>query len=361
MKILHVETGRHLYGGAQQVIYLANGLIRRGIDNILVCPPDSGVDIAAREAGIDVMNLRCAGDHDLAFAFRLRQRVLSEKPDVMHCHSRRGGDFLGGLAATGASVPAVISRRVDNPESPLIAGLRYRPFRKIVAISEAVADILRDTGLDDDRIAIIRDAVDTERLLVPADHASFRAEFALADTDVVAAAIAQLIPRKGHRYLLEAIAQIRNRHPDLKLIVFGQGPLENELRELTARLGLGGIVQFAGFRQDLDNYLNCLDLLVHPAVAEGMGVATLKAAAAGVPVVAFAAGGLREAVVDGETGILVAPKDVDALGGAIAKLVGNQALRRQFGDAGRARMQSDFSIEAMVEDHVQLYESILNG
>jgi len=361
MKILHVETGRHLYGGAQQVVYLSNGLRQQEIDNILVCPPDSGVDHAARKAGIKVANLKCAGDYDLAFAFRLRQLVLSEKPDIIHCHSRRGGDFLGGLAASGTDTPAVISRRVDNPESALIANLRYRPFCRVIAISEAVASALLETGLDADRLTVIRDAVDAGQFSTRPDHESFRAEFGLSDSDIVAAAIAQLIPRKGHRYLLEAMAQIKASHPDLRLIIFGQGPLETELRERTVRLGLGGTVQFAGFRQDLDDYLACLDLLVHPALAEGLGVATLKAAAAGIPVVAFSAGGLREAVEDGKTGLLTPPKDVEALAAAMTELAESPDLRRRFGDAGRARMQSEFSIHAMVDDHMQLYESVLNG
>ncbi len=360
MKILHVETGRHLYGGAQQVIYLAKGLGERGFDNTLVCSPGSGVDIAARDADITVANLNCAGDHDLAFAFRLRQRVLEEIPDIIHCHSRRGGDFLGGLAATGTSIPAVISRRVDNTESSLIAGLRYRPFNKVIAISQTIAEVLRKAGIDEDRLTVIRDAVDSELVMALPDQDAFRDRFGLSETDFVAAAVAQLIPRKGHRYLLEAVAQLKGRFPHLKLIIFGQGPLEAELRERTAKLGLGGNVQFAGFRQDLDDYLACLDLLVHPALAEGLGVAALKAAAAGVPVVGFAAGGLTEAVADGETGLLVAPKDVEALGTAIARLIENPELRRTFGDAGRARMQHEFSIEAMVDDHVRLYESILS-
>lgn len=360
MKILHVETGRHLYGGAQQVVYLARGLNRAGVDNTLVCSPGSGADIAARDAGVSVANIDCAGDHDLAFAFRLRQRLLDEQPDILHCHSRRGGDFLGGLAATGTAVPAVVSRRVDNPESKLIAGFRYRPFRKVIAISKSVAAALRAAGLDDHRLTVIRDAVDTERFVVAGDKAWFRREFGLIDTDIVMAAVGQLIPRKGHRYLLEATARLKPGHPDLKLIIFGQGPLETELRERTAGLGLGGVVQFAGFRRDLDDYLACIDLLVHPALAEGLGVAALKAAAAAVPVVGFAAGGISEAVAEGETGILVAPKDIEALGIAIARLVENPALRRTFGEAGRARMQREFSIESMVDAHLQLYESILN-
>ncbi len=360
MKILHVESGRHLYGGAQQVIYLAKGLSERGIDNTLVCSPGSGVDIAARDAEITVANLNCAGDHDLAFAFRLRQHVLEKSPDIIHCHSRRGGDFLGGLAATGTSIPAVISRRVDNTESSLIAGLRYRPFNKVIAISQTIAEVLRKSGLDEDRLTVIRSAVDTGRFLDAPDCAAFRGQFGLSDTDFVIAAVAQLISRKGHRYLLEAVAQIKGRYPNLKLIIFGQGPLETDLRERTAKLGLGGSVQFAGFRQDLDEFLACLGLLVHPALAEGLGVAALKAAAAGVPVVGVAAGGLSEAVADGETGILVAPNDVGALGTAIARLIESPELRRSYGEAGRARMQREFSIGSMVDAHVQLYESILS-
>ncbi|MFQ6005493.1 MAG: glycosyltransferase [Woeseia sp.] len=360
MKILHVETGRHLYGGAQQVIYLAAALDRQGIENILVCVPGSDIDIAARDTGIRVSNIECAGDHDLAFAFRLRLRLMDESPDLIHCHSRRGGDFIGGLAAAGTPVPAVISRRVDNAEPALIAGLRYRPYRKVIAISESVASALRDSGVDDDRLVVIRSAVDTDRFAKPPDCDAFRAEFRLSDGDFVVAAIAQLIPRKGHRFLLEAAADLMGKYPNLRLIIFGQGPLEADLRERTSRLRLGGTVQFAGYRPDLDNYLACIDLLVHPALAEGLGVASLKAAAAGVPVVGFAAGGLREAVADGETGLLVTPGDVAALGEAMARLIDNDELRRELGRAGRKRMQAKFSIDTMANRHRQLYETILN-
>ena len=114
MKILHVETGRHFLGGPQQVIYLINALRERGHDNTLVCPPESGIDGVARQAGIRVQNLFCAGDLDLPFAYRLSQFLKEHTPDIVHCHSRRGADLLGGLAATLADIPAVVTRRVDN-------------------------------------------------------------------------------------------------------------------------------------------------------------------------------------------------------------------------------------------------------
>jgi len=360
MKILHVETGRHLYGGPQQVIYLIKALLARGISNILVCLPGSGIDNTAREAGLAVRNIKCISDYDLSFAFRLHQLILNEKPDIIHCHSRRGGDFLGGLAATRASIPAVIARRVDNTESPKIAKLRYKPFCKIIAISNTIANVLRSSGIAEERLTVIRSAIDTDQFVAPSDRKAFRAEFNLSNTDIVLATIAQLIPRKGHRYMLEAVAQLKISYPHLKVIIFGQGPLEKKLRQRTTKLGLEGTVQFSGYRQDLDNYLTCLDILIHPALTEGLGVAALKASAAGIPVVGFAAGGLSEVVADGETGLLVPPKDVEALRVAIAKLIKNPTLRRELGDAGRLRMQHNFSIKMMVDNHIQLYESILN-
>ena len=269
--------------------------------------------------------------------------------------------MLGGLAASFADIPAVVSRRVDNTEMRLMAALRYRPFRKIIAISDAIAQVLRDHDVEPERIEVIRSAVDTARYDAPADCSAFRTEFGIPDDVFVMAAAGQLIPRKGHRYLLQAVADLRHSHPPFRLLIFGEGHLANQLRAQAASLGLGDIVQFAGFRADLDDFMACFDLFVHPALAEGLGVATLKAAAAGVPVIGFAAGGLVEAVDDGVTGILTPPEDVAALQSAIAMLMDEDDTRERMGKAGRERLQMAFSIDTMADRHVALYEKVLNG
>jgi len=361
MKILHGETRRHLYGGGQEVIYLISALLERGHDCTLICPPGSGIDSAARAVGIPVRNLFCAGDLDLPFAYRLTQYLQSSRPDLLHCHSRRGADMLGGLAASFAAVPAVVSRRVDNTEMRLLAALRYRPFRKIIAISEAISVVLQEHDVAASRIEVIRSAVDTAQFEDAPNCDAIRSEFGISADALVLGAAGQLIPRKGHRYLLQAVAGLKQRYPTLRLVIFGDGYLGNQLREQASSLGLGGSVQFAGFRDDLDDFMGCFDVFVHPALAEGLGVATLKAAAASVPVIGFDAGGLPEAIVDGETGILVPPEDVDALQDAIATLADDQGLRQRMGAAGRKRMQNEFSIDTMVTRHISLYESVLNG
>jgi len=361
VKILHVETGRHFLGGPQQVIYLINALRERGQDNTLVCPPDSGIDGVARQVGIRVQNLFCAGDLDLPFAYRLSQFLKELRPDIVHCHSRRGADILGGLAASIADIPTVVSRRVDNTEMRLMAALRYRPFSKVIAISSAIRDVLIDRGVEEERLVIIRDAVDTTAFTDKAECDAFQQEFSLSNDNFVIAAAGQLIPRKGHRYLLQAIADLKDHYPQLRLVVFGDGYLNSQLRAQSASLGLGDVVQFAGFRDDLDSFLGCFDLFVHPALAEGLGVVALKAAAAAVPVVGFEAGGMVEAVAHERTGVLVPSGDSDALADAIRRFIDNPELGRRFGEAGRRRMQEEFSVKSMAEQHMALYESVVNG
>jgi glycosyltransferase involved in cell wall biosynthesis len=243
----------------------------------------------------------------------------------------------------------------------LVAALRYRPFRKVIAISEAIARELRERGVEEERLAIIRSAVDVERFTQGGDCAAFRSTYGVPDGALLLAAAGQLIPRKGHRYLLQAAAELRADHAGFHVLIFGDGYLRNQLQAQAESLGVADIVTLAGFREDLDDYVGCFDIFVHPALAEGLGVAALKAAAAGVPVVGFEAGGLAEAVADGETGILVPPEDAGALQTAIAALLDDEDLRTRLGSAGRKRMQDEFSIVTMAEKHIALYESVINA
>jgi glycosyltransferase involved in cell wall biosynthesis len=361
MKIVHVETGRHFYGGAQQVIWLMKGLQTRGIDNVLVCARHAAIESIARELGVRIVALPCSGDLDLGFVWRLRRVLTNEAPDVVHCHSRRGADFLGGQAASMTGTPAILTRRVDHSEPAVMAALRYRRFARIIAISENIASVLRAAGVSDDRLVVIRSAVETGQLARAQNRAILEKEFGIGEKEMAIAIVAQLIPRKGHRFLFEALSRIAGHPADLRLVVFGSGVLEDELKRLVSALGLQDIVQFAGYRSDLDDLLVNFDMLVHPALREGLGVAMLKAAAAGLPVIAFDVAGAREAVQNEVTGLLVPSSDSAMLADAIARLSGDATLRRKLGENGFLRMKKEFSIEAMVDKHVQTYKATIDA
>ena len=358
MKILHVEAGKHLYGGARQVLYIVEGLAARGVTNLLACP--AGSEMARQQpAGTRVVAMKMGGDGDIGMVTRLASLIRAEKPDLVHLHSRRGADTWGGLAARLAGVPCVLSRRVDNPESRLAVAIKYRLYDHVITISEGIRQVLLSEGLAADRVSCVRSAVDATPYLAPVDRAAFCAEFGLPADALVAGVVAQLIPRKGHRYLLAALPALLARHPRLQVLIFGQGPLEAELRAEVEAAGLAGAVHFTGFRHDLPRWLGGLDLLVHPADMEGLGVSLLQASAAAVPIVTSRAGGLPEAVQDGVTGILCPPGDVAALGAAIDRLAGDPALRARYGAAGRARILAEFSIDAMVDGNLRIYRQVL--
>lgn len=359
MKILHVEAGRNLYGGALQVVYLIRGLADRGVENLLVCPPGSAIEQAGREAGAVVHPVAMGGDLDLLLPVRLRRIIRTQRPDLVHLHSRRGADVLGGLAARWSQTPCVHSRRVDNPEFPFVARWKYRLFDRIVTISEGIRDVLLAEGVPGDRVVCVRSAIDTAAYDCSGETPWFRKEFDLKEGDRAVGMIAQFIRRKGHRDLLNALPAVLEKHPSLRVLLFGKGPLEQEVRRHATRLRLDPAVRFCGFRSDLKRVLPCLDALVHPAYMEGLGVSLLQAAASCVPIIATSVGGIPEIVHDGENGVLVPPGRTDRMAEALARLLSDPAGARAMGHAGRSMIKRNFSLEQMVTGNLRVYETVL--
>ena len=360
MRIMHVEAGRHLYGGARQVCYLVEGLAAEGFENILVCA--RGSEIAGAVRGATVVELPMGGDLDVFWAGPLRKLIRAHAPDVVHVHSRRGADLVGGRGARRAGVPAVLTRRVDNREPAWWARLKYRPYSVVAAISSAVElELVDHVGLDRGRVVRVASAVDAGRYR-PGSSARMRLTetFGIPPESTVVGVIAQLIPRKGHALLLDSLPEVIVRHPEVRVLLFGRGPLERSLRERIAARSLSDRVQLTGFRNDLAELLPGLDLLVHPALREGLGVAVLEAMSAGVAVVASDAGGIPDIVEHERSGLLFAAGDSGGLCEAMLRTLGDEALRRRLALAGRKRVESRFSVERMSRRYVEVYNRVLS-
>lgn len=359
MHVVHLEAGQNLYGGARQVLHLMQGLEQAGIDNTLVCPPDGAIAAAASHLGLKVQTMSMAGDLDAGFGRRLARWLGVTRPDLVHVHSRRGADIWGGLAARQARVPAVMSRRVDSPDLPILGKIKYRMYRRVVAISDGIAAQLINGGLSPDKLRVVHSAVDNSAQPQWLED-QFRAAFSLQKDDLVVACVAQLILRKGHATLLDAWPGIRAQCPRARLILFGKGSEESRLRAQAQRLGLDEAVIFAGFREDLGEFLAHVDVLVHPALREGLGICLLEAQAAGVPVVASSVGGIPEAVADGLSGKLVPPGKPHQLEAAVIELLNNPARRAALGAAGKEFVAENYSVERMVSGNLAVYEEVLN-
>ena len=357
--ILHIETGRHLYGGGLQVLYLMRGLAQNGCRNILVCP--SGSDIAkAAPPGAQIYRVPVRGELDALFMLRLYRIISATRPDLVHVHSRRGADIWGAAAAWCTHTSAIITRRVDNPESPYIARIKYQFYSRVVTISEGIRRVLLAEGIPAKKIVCVPDAVDAQRFDGPCAPEWFMREFGLKPTHRAIGMIAQFIPRKGHRLLIEAAPGILKRFPEARFLFFGKGPLEEELRQRCARNRIADRVIFAGFRDDLERILPCLDIVVHPAYMEGLGVSLLQAAAAGVPIVATRAGGIPEIVENGANGYLIDSGDIHAIISRVTELLSDPVASRRLGTNGRLMVLSRFSIDAMVKGNLTVYRKVLS-
>jgi glycosyltransferase involved in cell wall biosynthesis len=169
--------------------------------------------------------------------------------------------------------------------------------------------------------------------------------------------VARLASQKEHGTLLRAIALVRRRHADTRLVLVGDGELRRDLELLAGDLGLGDAVLFAGERDDVPDILASCDVFAHPASFEGFCLAVVEAQAAGVPVVATPVGGVRETVVDGVTGLLVPVGDVDALAAAIGRLLDDRALGQRLAADARRQAGERYADTRMIEETLRLYDS----
>ena len=360
MRVAHIEAGRHRYGGASQVGYLIDGLAARGVDNVLFCA--AGGALAEAPPAAHVRALPMLGELDVLLLPRLVHELKRWRPDLVHVHSRRGADLYGGLAATLAGIPSVITRRVDSVEPALFARLKYAPYRTVIALSRTIERQLAEAGVPPARIVRIPSAVDAQRYRPDAAaRERVRAAFALPADALVVGVVAQLIERKRHAWLFAVLPELVRELPQLRVLCFGRGALEQRLKAEVVDRGLTQHVTFAGFRTDLPQLLPGLDVLAHPASREGLGVALLEAASAGVPVVACDVGGVPDVVDHGRTGLLVPVDDAGALRAALSRLLRDRAERARLGAAARTQVERRFDVAGLVDAHLSLYAQARNA
>ena len=362
IRTLHLETGRQLLGVAMQTKHLVHGLEERGVPALLVCPDNGELYRAATREGLDVQGVRYRGDHDLTLVLKLSRIIRSAKPDIVHLHSRRGADILGALAAKWAGHPNVITtRRVDNPISAgVLNGFCIGKIPKaIVCVSDGISSVMKEAGFPSDKITVIHSAVDASAYDSALSKWEARRILGVLPASPLLCVIGQLITRKGHHVLLDALPSLRNKFKDIRVLIVGSGAVRSRLEAQVHKLNLDGCVQFMGFRSDISTILRASDLLVHPALREGFANVGLQAMASGIPVVTTSVGGMPEMVQHEITGLVVPPGDSKTLAQAIEELLSNPGRRSMMGRLGQDIVRESFSVEKMVDSNLALYQKVL--
>lgn len=359
MKILHVDTGKSWRGGQKQVLDLHRGLIARGVQSLLLCTRGGELLRRAAALGLPVEGLALRGEWDLVSAWAVARRLRRWKATHLHLHTSHA-QGIGLVAARMAGFSNVVAtRRVDFPIRKHLANRwKYGPsVARYVAISRSVAARLSDFGIPAERIRVAPSGVALERA-APGAGGAFRRELGLAPDALLVGNIAHLSSEKGQRDLVDAIPAVLAVHPEARFVLVGEGALRGELERRARELGLGERLAFTGFRDDVDVILDALDVFVMSSHAEGLGTAVADALAARRAVVATRVGGIPDIVEDGVEGLLVPPRDPAALAAAIGRLLDDPELRRRLGEAGRAKVERSFSVDAMVEGNLAVYREM---
>jgi len=356
VKIVHVDSHLPWRGGEQQVLYLTQCLLARGHDSVVVCPPHSALYQRAQEAGVPTEALRMRHELDLVAAWQLVRYMRRQHVEILHMHTPHAHSI--GLLASQL-VPEtrlVVSRRaVFAPSHTWFSRWKYTHAGvQYLAVSEAVRQVLLAHGVPAQQMQTVYSGVDLRRFVaVQAAPRLFPAGTRVIGT------VGYLAASKGHRDLLQAIALLVREESCLGLVIAGDGALRAALEAQAAALGLTTHVCFTGFRRDILALMQSFEIFVFTSYLEGLGTAILDAMALGKPVVATRAGGIPEAVQDGITGLLVPPRDPQALADALRSLLHAPELGQTLGAAGRKRVEQHFTVEQMLCQTLQAYERIL--
>lgn len=363
-------TDGSTFGGAEQMLLtLLAGLDRDHWNPILMYHPEPDLEPFARQAAAlnvtqQVVPRLHQGKRTATQIARFVRELRSHSPAVFHAHLNWPLSCeYALLGAALARIPAIVATQHLFAEIPWRWHSRY--FQRLVglgvdryiAVSNDVArEMCRTLRIPDGKVRMIHNGIDPDRFDRTADP-HLRATLSGGTDRPLVFTSARLVQQKGHRYLLEAAASV----PEAVFVLAGEGPERRNLEEQIRSTDLDARVVLLGHRDDIPDLLAVCDLFVLPSLYEGLPVVVLEAMAAGKPVIATAVGGTSEAVVYGQTGLLVPPADPAALSRAIRMLLDNTEMGRRLARAGRCRVYRDFAAPTMVRRVTDVYDEILSA
>ena len=351
-QVLHIDSGVSFRGGQRQVLLLAraqqhepNGPYPR----LLAC--STRLIDEATHAGLDVRPWR--GPHSAVGLWQLWRVIANSKNTILHVHDSLAHGAVRLVASGQQQQRLIVHRRIDDPpHQRWMTRWKYKRGQ-LICVSAAIVEVMAAFGVDRRRLHLVRSALPGRTRTAPiVQHRRAPHERSLRLLSVGA-----LVPHKGHRVLLDALARSGGT-AHLKIV--GVGPLRKELQDLVDHYELGDRVELLGDFAGIDSDLAWADLLVHPSITEGLGTAVLEAMWAGLPVLASNVGGLPELVDNGVTGWLVEGGDPEVLSEKLDELsLGWQqdtAFLGRRGEAGYERAREHFSFAVMVCKISEVYD-----
>ena len=366
IKILYI-IGQLGGGGAEhQLVTLVTHLDRTKFNPIVCSLKLGGIyKVALENEGIKVISLKQIMHPDITRAWRVPILVSHLKPDLLHTYLFTANTW-GRLAGYLNHVPVIITERsaqIDIPKQEIIINKLFSSMTSCcIANSKAGGKLLIDRNeISKPKLKIISNGYDVNDYIVSQEiRQNFLDTYKLDENTTVIGIVGRIDENKNQAILIRAVEIIKRKHKKIKVLIVGDGPLRIKLEKLTDKLNLNKLIEFTGYRTDINNILSILDILVLCSNYEGLPNVICEAMASGKPVIATKVGGVAEVVVNNETGILIPPSDPNALANALDYLLSHKDEALKMGKNGIHRIVSEFSVNKMVNETQEIYESILN-
>ncbi len=377
LKICHVIT-RMIVGGAQENTLLSVvGQQEAGHEVVLLTGPSPGREgqllqksgISPHEVVLEPSLVRELDPvNDLRAYCRLKRFFRERQFDVVHTHCSKAG-IIGRLAARAAGVPVVVHT---------VHGQAFHPYEKpwknwiykfaerwaaaksdrIFAVAQAMIDQCVEAGIAPrDRYQVVYSGMDTRRFAEAKREPQLRRELGIPESARVIATVARLFPQKGYEFVIPAVTEVIQSHPETHLLVIGDGPKRPDYERELAESGVLDHVHFAGLiaPDEVCRYLAQADLLWHLSLHEGLPRAVVQALAEGIPAIGFRLDGTPEVVIDGETGFCTTPESVGEVVEYTRRIWEDPVLARRMGETGKARVLRQFDWRRMCETLNEAY------
>lgn len=346
MHVMEITSGTVLCGAAKHCQLLAMELARRGHRVTVVCRPDSWIAQAMRGGPIEVVH-----SEQTRVPFHELRRVAAiardSGVDVLHTHMSRA-HFFGALLRWWAGLPCVATAHCRKFQ------LHWMLNDRVIAASEATRRFQTRWNLvRPSRIETIHNFLERRQIELPPPglRDEVRRELGIEPSWHVVGTVGNVCARKGQLYLVQAFSRVLAVAPEARLAIVGpvlEPKYHDQVRETAERLGVAPRVLWLGQRLDAARLMTAFDQFVLASLEETLPLALLEAMGAGLPIVATDVGGVNECIVAGQSGVLVPPRDAEALGRALAELASDEQRRSNLAAAGRRRAVEQFSADAAV-------------